>query len=69
MLKSHLILILALVGFAANTVRMTASVIEYKKAAEHNVRTAFYLHECWDAETQTNLSTDICVESEQWGEE
>lgn len=69
MTKSHLLLILALVALTANTLRMTASVMEYKKAAEHNARTAFYLHECWDASTQTNLSSDSCVESEMWGEE
>lgn len=68
MLKSHLILILALLALTANTVRMTQKVMEYKKAAEHNARTAFYLHECWNAETQTNLSTDSCVESEMWGD-
>ena len=68
MTKSHLILILALVALTANTVRMTARVQELSKQSARNVAYARYLKACWNAEDQSNLSTDMCVESKFWEE-
>ena len=67
MLK-YTILIAALVALTANTVRMTARVQELSKQSAHNAAQARYLLDCWDADTQTNLSTDTCVESPFWAE-
>lgn len=69
MLKSHLILIIGLLAFTANTVRMTAQIIRYKKDTQYNIALNKYLRNCWNAERQENLSTDMCVESKFWGEE
>lgn len=60
--KSHLILIAALVLFAANTVRMTNTAHKNNNSAEY----ARYLRDCVDPQTGENYSTDTCVESKYW---
>ena len=66
--KINLILVLGLLAFTANTVRMTARVQELSKQSARNVAYARYLKACWNAEDQSNLSTDSCVESPFWEE-
>ena len=66
--KINLILIIGLLAFTANTVRMTAQIIRHKKDTQYNIALNKYLRDCWNAERQENLSTDMCVESKFWEE-